>query len=706
MKKEFILVTAALPYSNNVPHIGHIVGSHLPADIFARYQRFKGNYVVFIGGTDEHGTPTEIEAIKKNTTPEKITEFYYNIHKKIYDWFDISYDSFSRTSKSEIHYEITKNIFLRILCAGFISEKIDNLPFDPLTGRFLPDRYVIGKCPYCGYDKARGDQCENCGKLLDPKDLIEPKNSINGNPVIFKKTKHLYFRLDKLSEDLRIWLEKKKKDFSDLTYTTSKGMLDEGLKERSITRDIKWGIPVPYEDIWRFILDKIFNKLDFSSKDKLFYSIIDSLKSIDIPITEEDEEKIKAAIEQNWPKIDQIINNINLYEPYKNKVFYVWFDAPIGYLSFTIELLKEEFDLKELENIDISNCKIINIDKDFAEIEVNNIKYVVYYKEFDGKLYIEDIDPGYYLSNIKKIIKILLIEKKLEKAINKINWKRFWMEGKIYHFLGKDNIPFHTLFWPGIIIASNKCNKRDNIFEKEIKLPENVFGYAYLTYEGKKISKSQNWGIFCDSLIEANVDKDYWRFYLAYLIPENKDTSFKWDEFIEIINKELVNNIGNLTHRVLKFFWQNYKEIRGNFDKNVIKIAKDYYNIICSHLERGEISTALKKIIEMANKGNSLFQEKKPWENPEKNREFINGMLIYLITIYVFLSFYIPKYAELFFNQINIKILDNKSLLELLENPEKLKIELKNEPKPLFSKIDQEYINKIKEVVTKPKYLI
>ncbi|MEM5806700.1 MAG: class I tRNA ligase family protein, partial [Candidatus Aenigmatarchaeota archaeon] len=427
---------------------------------------------------------------------------------------------------------------------------------------------------------------------------------------------------------------------------------------------------------------------------------------IDIPITEEDEEKIKAAIEQNWPKIDEIINNINLYEPYKNKVFYVWFDAPIGYLSFTIELLKEEFDLKELENIDISNCKIINIDKDFAEIEVNNIKYVVYYKEFDGKLYIEDIDPGYYLSNIKKIIKILLIEKKLEKAINKINWKRFWMEGKIYHFLGKDNIPFHTLFWPGIIIASNKCNKRDNIFEKEIKLPENVFGYAYLTYEGKKISKSQNWGIFCDSLIEANVDKDYWRFYLAYLIPENKDTSFKWDEFIEIINKELVNNIGNLTHRVLKFFWQNYKEIRGNFDKNVIKIAKDYYNIICSHLEKGEISTALKKIIEMANKGNSLFQEKKPWENPEKNREFINGMLIYLITIYVFLSFYIPKYAELFFNQINIKILDNKSLLELLENPEKLKIELKNEPKPLFSKIDQEYINKIKEVVTKPKYLI
>ncbi|MEM5820691.1 MAG: hypothetical protein QW678_03615, partial [Candidatus Aenigmatarchaeota archaeon] len=147
-------------------------------------------------------------------------------------------------------------------------------------------------------------------------------------------------------------------------------------------------------------------------------------------------------------------------------------------------------------------------------------------------------------------------------------------------------------------------------------------------------------------------------------------------------------------------------EIRGNFDKNVIKIAKDYYNIICSHLEKGEISTALKKIIEMANKGNSLFQEKKPWENPEKNREFINGMLIYLITIYVFLSFYIPKYAELFFNQINIKILDNKSLLELLENPEKLKIELKNEPKPLFSKIDQEYINKIKEVVTKPKYLI
>ncbi|MEM1804595.1 MAG: class I tRNA ligase family protein, partial [Nanopusillaceae archaeon] len=292
----------------------------------------------------------------------------------------------------------------------------------------------------------------------------------------------------------------------------------------------------------------------------------------------------------------------------------------------------------------------------------------------------------------------------LEKAINKINWKKFWMEGKIYHFLGKDNIPFHTLFWPGIIIASNKCEKVDSIFEKEIKLPENVFGYAYLTYEGRKISKSQNWGIFCDSLIDANIDSDYWRFYLAYLIPENKDTSFKWNEFTEIINKELVNNIGNLTHRVLKFFWQNYKKINGDFNKEILKIAREYYDIICSHLEKGEISTALKKIIEMSNRGNVLFQERKPWENPEKNKEFINSMIIYIIIIYTFLSFYIPKYSKIFFEQLKIEILNNKDLLELLENPKKLSIEMKSEPKPLFNKLDIEYINKIKEDVTKPKY--
>jgi len=702
-KRRFILVTAALPYSNNVPHIGHMTGSHLPADIFARYQRFKKNYVIFIGGTDEHGTPIEVEAIKKSTTPEKITDFYYGIHKNIYDWFEISYDNFSRTSKSKIHYEITKRIFLRMFQAGFIIEREDELPYDPKSNKFLPDRYVIGKCPYCGYDKARGDQCENCGRLLDPKELIEPRNAITEDPVIFKKTRHLYFDLKKLSETLRKWVEEKKDEFSDLTYSLSISMLEAGLRERSITRDIKWGVPVPYQDLWRITLDKIFNKIDFSSKEKLIYTLVEALKGIGLVVDSEEEAKIREVVERNWPKIDKIFEEYNHFEPYKNKVFYVWFDAPIGYLSFTIEVLKEGFSIDELEE-NIDDVRIIKITENNAEIEINNIRFNVYFKEDVNSIEINDIDPPYYFLYFRKIVKALLVNKGKRFAKNNINWKRFWMEGEIYHFLGKDNIPFHTLFWPGIIISSNSSEIRDSIFEKPLNLPKNVFGFAYLTYEGRKISKSQQWGVFCDRLLEIDIHPDYWRFYLAYLIPENKDTSFLWDEFVQVINKVLADNIGNLTHRVLRFAWNNYKRVDGEVNRDVIRIAKEYYDSICNLLEGGRISSALKKIIEMSDRGNSLFQEAKPWERPELMKPFIKGMLIYLIVLYSLLSFYIPHYSGEFFKILGIGEINKDVIEEILRKPEEYSFEIREEPKPLFRKLDQEKISKIKEIVTKPKY--
>jgi len=702
-KKDFILVTSALPYSNNVPHIGHIAGSHLPADIFARYQRFKKNYVIFIGGTDEHGTPIEVEAIKKNTTPEKLTDFYYNIHKKIYDWFEISYDNFSRTSKSKIHYEIVTRIFLRMFQAGVIIEKEDELPYDPKNNKFLPDRYVIGKCPYCGYDKARGDQCENCGRLLDPKELIEPKNAITGDPVIFKKTRHLYFDLKKLSDNLRKWIEEKKDEFSDLTYSLSISMLESGLKERSITRDIKWGIPVPYQELWRITLDRIFNKIDFSSKEKLIYTFIEALKEIGLIIDGEEEAKIRETVERNWPKVDKIFEEYNHFEPYKDKVFYVWFDAPIGYLSFTAEILKEEFSIDELnENID--DVKIINIKENSAEVEINNIKFNIYFKEGGDTIEINDIDPPYYFLYFRKIVKALLLNREKKFAKNNINWKRFWMDGEIYHILGKDNIPFHTIFWPGIIISSNLSEIKDNIFEKPLKLPKNVFGFAYLMYEGKKISKSQQWGVFCDSLLDIDIHPDYWRFYLAYLIPENKDTSFLWDEFIQIINRVLVDSIGNLTNRVLKFAWNNYKKLDGEVDKGIIRIAKEYYDSVCNLLEKARVSSALKKIMEMADKGNSIFQETRPWERPEIMKPFIKGMTIYLIVLYSLLSFYIPYYSGEFFKILGIREIDKDFIEGILIKPESYDIEIKEEPKPLFKKLDRDIITKIREIVTKPKY--
>ncbi|RIB35652.1 MAG: hypothetical protein BXU00_00940 [Candidatus Nanoclepta minutus] len=701
--RKFVVVTAALPYSNNVPHIGHMVGSHLPADVFARYQRFKGNFVVFVGGTDEHGTPIEVEAIKNNLTPDKLTDFYYGIHKKIYEWFDISYDNFSRTSKSKIHYEVTKRIFLRMYQSGVIIEKEDELPFDPKNNRFLPDRYVTGKCPYCGYEKAKGDQCENCGRLLDPKDLIDPKNAITGDPVILKKTRHLYFDLRKITEKLREWIEKKVNEFSNLTYSMSVSMLNAGLRERSITRDIKWGVPVPYQELWRITLDKIFNKIDFSSKEKMIYTLIESLKELGLVVEPEEEANLRSIVERNWPKIDKILEEFNHFDVYKDKVFYVWFDAPIGYLSFTIELLKDNFTIEELEE-DISNVKILSLGESSAEIEIGEIKFRVTFKDSLESLEIIDIDPPYYFKYYKKIIKALLNAKQKRIAKNNINWRKFWTEGEIYHFIGKDNIPFHTLFWPGIIMSSNLYEKEDNIFDRPLTLPKNVFGYAYLTYEGSKISKSQRWGVFCDSLIDSEIHPDYWRFYLAYLIPENKDTSFLWDEFVQIINRVLVDSIGNLTHRILKFAWSNYKKLDGKADTQVIAIAKDYYKSVCNLIENGKISSGLKKIFEMSDKGNVLFQENKPWEDPKNKKPFIKGMLIYLITMYSLLSFYIPFHSMEFFRFLGIRLTREEELEKILEKPDEYNFEIKEEPKPLFKKLDVELISKIREIVTKPKY--
>ena len=330
MDKEYVLVTAALPYVNNVPHIGNIVGSHLPADIFARYKRLKGSKVIFIGGTDEHGTPIEVEAIKNKVTPEELVDFYYKIHKRIYEWFNISYDNFSETSKSGIHYKLTQEIFLKLFINGYIVERVEELPYDPQLGRFLPDRFVEGTCKYCGYEKARGDQCENCGRLLSPKDLINPRNAITGNPVIFRPSRHLYINLKKFENYLREWLNSKKGIFTDQAISFSLSWINEGLRERSITRDTKWGIPIPYKELWQITLERIFNKLDFGSKDKFIYSLTNTLKELDLVVPDEELVRLLDIVEKYWPDIGKILENYNYFEEYKNKVFYVWFDAPIG----------------------------------------------------------------------------------------------------------------------------------------------------------------------------------------------------------------------------------------------------------------------------------------------------------------------------------------------------------------------------------------
>ncbi|MFN3528009.1 MAG: class I tRNA ligase family protein, partial [Candidatus Altarchaeaceae archaeon] len=245
MTKEKILVTAALPYVNNIPHIGNIVGSHLPADIFARFMRINGYYVKFIGGADEHGTPIEVAAIKKNLTPKELCDYYYEIHKKIYDWFNFSYDNFSRTSK-EIHHKITQEFFIEIYKNGYIKEGKILLPYCENCNRVLPDRYVIGICPYCGYENARGDQCEKCGNILNPTDLKNMKCTICGSSPKIVEKEHLFFDIKKLKNELKEWIESKKGIMRQGVINESLAWIDT-LKERCITRDLRWGVKVPLE---------------------------------------------------------------------------------------------------------------------------------------------------------------------------------------------------------------------------------------------------------------------------------------------------------------------------------------------------------------------------------------------------------------------------------------------------------------------------
>ena len=261
------LITSALPYVNGVKHLGNLIGSLLPADVYARYLRFLGHDVVAVCGTDDHGTPAEISAIEAGLPVEEYVEKMYRVQKKIYKDFGLSFDYFGQTSTPE-NEEITQSIFLQLHKNGYIFEKRDEQLYSVTDERYLPDRYVIGTCPHCGYERARGDQCEGCSKLLDPTELIEPKSVISGSTDLeIRETRHLYIDLPKIQPKVEEWINAQT-GWPATTLSTARKWLNEGLRPRAITRNLKWGIPVPLEG-------------------------------------------------------------------YDDLVFYVWFDAPIGYISIT-----------------------------------------------------------------------------------------------------------------------------------------------------------------------------------------------------------------------------------------------------------------------------------------------------------------------------------------------------------------------------------
>ncbi len=263
-------ITAALPYTNGPIHIGHLSGVYVPADIYARYLRIMGNDVIYICGSDEHGVPITIKAKKEKKTPQEIVDRYHMNIKKSFSDFGISFDNYSRTS-SKIHHETASTFFLKLLQNNSFKELTSEQFYDEIEEQFLPDRFLIGTCPKCGFEESYGDQCEKCGTSHNSSDLINPKSSITGNKPSLKSTKHWYLKLDEFQAFLEKWiLEDNKGLWKSNVYGQCKSWLEDGLKPRAVTRDLNWGVPVPVKDS-------------------------------------------------------------------DGKVLYVWFDAPIGYISSTKE---------------------------------------------------------------------------------------------------------------------------------------------------------------------------------------------------------------------------------------------------------------------------------------------------------------------------------------------------------------------------------
>ncbi len=320
-----ILITSALPYINGVKHLGNLVGSMLPADVYARFQRQRlgAANVLFLCATDEHGTPAELAALEEGQTVQQYCDYWHAEQKRLYEAFYLSFDHFGRSSSAQ-NRTLTQNFARALWELGLMEERVTKQVYSQADGRFLPDRYVIGICPHCGYAQARGDQCENCTRVLDPADLINPRSAISGSPDIeIRGTKHLFLKQTAFEGRLRTWIEDKKAEWPNLVTSIALKWLDEGLQDRSITRDLKWGVPVNAHE-W--------------------------------------------GPNPNGVKPD--------VDAFREKVFYVWFDAPIEYIAATWEWADANLPSQEAEQDDGATWK-----RWWKGKAANDVTYV----EFMGK---------------------------------------------------------------------------------------------------------------------------------------------------------------------------------------------------------------------------------------------------------------------------------------------------------------------------------
>ncbi len=543
---EKIFIGVAWPYANGELHLGQIAGAYLPPDIFARYHRAKGNEVLMVSGSDQHGTPITIKAEQEGVKPAEIAARYHKLFLESWQKLGISFDLFTTTGTAN-HAEVTQDIFLTLLKKDYIYRDIVSQSFCPQCQRFLADRYIEGTCPYCYSTGARGDQCEACGKPLNPAELIDPHCRICGTPPVFKDTEHFFLKLSAFNDKLLKWVKQQTHWRPNVLNFTTR-YLEDGLKDRAITRDIKWGIPVPVKG-------------------------------------------------------------------YENKRIYVWFEAVIGYLSAAKEWAKSSGDEEK--------------------------------------------------------------------------WRSFWQDEKTksYYFIGKDNIPFHTLIWPAMLTGYGDLN-----------LPYDVPANEFLTIEGRKLSTSHNWAVWLLDYL-SRYDPDPLRYLLSINMPETADTDFSWREFVRRNNDELVATYGNLAHRVLTFTYRNFNNRvpepgeLDQQDKKILDSARDTLAAVDRLLYGCHFREAIRNAMSLAQAANRYLDEKSPWKVIKEDRQAAaNSLYVTLAVIsylktmlYPFLPFSSQKLHQLLGFKGNVA--DHGWQPQPPPPGQKLP-----PPEPLFSKLDDSLI--------------
>ncbi|PNW86475.1 hypothetical protein CHLRE_02g087950v5 [Chlamydomonas reinhardtii] len=507
-----ILITSALPYVNNVPHLGNIIGCVLSADVYARYCRARGHNCIYVCGTDEYGTATETKALEEGLTCQQICDKYHAIHAGIYQWFDIAFDRFGRTP-TRAQTKIAQDIFKSLQSRGQLVQQEMQQLYSEAAGKFLADRFVTGTCPKCGYEDARGDQCDGCGNLLNPTELIRPKCKLTGTTPVMRSTRHVFLDLPQLSPQLQEYITTTSAQggWSANCVTLTNAWMRDGLKLRCITRDLKWGTPVPLEG-------------------------------------------------------------------FEEKVFYVWFDAPIGYISITANYTPD--------------------------------------------------------------------------------WEAWWKSPKdveLVQFMGKDNVPFHTVIFPATLLGTGG----------DWTMMRNISVTEYLNYEGGKFSKSRGTGVFGNQAQETGIPVEVWRYYLLANRPEQADTDFKWSDLAAKNNSELLANLGNFINRALMFVSKFFDGVvpgataAGQAEAEELgKTVGPKVDEYIAAMERIKLKEGLRLVMSISADGNKFLQDTKPWvavkEDKDKCATLVATSVGLVRLLSALMAPYMPSLSAKILQQLNL----------------------------------------------------